>query len=296
VAADLAAHGWRLERALTDNGSVERVQRTILEECWRPSFAQSLVPKLTGLVREASSLSGWIAAVLPYDGSNQRSESRVERVKAVANFGFADAIRPWLELRGMLRWAQGNSEGEIRGQSVVSPNEQARQRITLQVRAFQVEQEPGPNIEASLDRVVDALRSFPDLSLLPTLATLRFDLQFIDPYGLPFHELVARIKEVLLAPIDLAVAATDIQVVLDEAIDGGATNHHQIGPMTPDQLNTQLLAYRRTDLPAQFLFVGLGRTITNPGAFSLDVIADLGAEFSEWAGGRAESIAALVRR
>jgi transposase InsO family protein len=83
VAADLAAHGWRLERVLSDNGSefrssefgatiaelgarqtfiragrpatnggVERVQRTILEECWRPSFARSLVPKLTGLVRD----------------------------------------------------------------------------------------------------------------------------------------------------------------------------------------------------------------------------------------------------
>jgi transposase InsO family protein len=83
VAADLAARGWRLERVLTDNGSefrsaefgralvglgarqtfiragrpatngaVERVQRTILEECWRPSFARSLVPKLTGLARD----------------------------------------------------------------------------------------------------------------------------------------------------------------------------------------------------------------------------------------------------
>jgi transposase InsO family protein len=83
VAADLAASGWRLERVLTDNGSefrsgvfgdtvrelgatqtfiragrpatngaVERVQRTILEECWRPSFARSLVPKLTGLTRD----------------------------------------------------------------------------------------------------------------------------------------------------------------------------------------------------------------------------------------------------
>ena len=83
VAADLAAHGWRLERVLTDNGSefrsaefgatiadlgarqsfirpgrpatngaVERVQRTILEECWRPSFARSLVPKIGGLARD----------------------------------------------------------------------------------------------------------------------------------------------------------------------------------------------------------------------------------------------------
>lgn len=83
VAADLAMHGWRLERVLTDNGSefrseafgravhelgatqtfirpgrsatnggAERVQRTILEECWRPAFARSLVPKLGGLVRD----------------------------------------------------------------------------------------------------------------------------------------------------------------------------------------------------------------------------------------------------
>ena len=83
VAADLRMAGWRLERVLTDNGSefrsaefgrtvhelgarqtfirpgrpttngaVERVQRTILEECWRPSFARSLVPKLGGLSRD----------------------------------------------------------------------------------------------------------------------------------------------------------------------------------------------------------------------------------------------------
>ena len=83
VAAELRSHGWRLERVLSDNGSefrsgvfgdtvrelgarqtfiragrpatngaVERVQRTILEECWRPSFARSLVPKLTGLTRD----------------------------------------------------------------------------------------------------------------------------------------------------------------------------------------------------------------------------------------------------
>jgi transposase InsO family protein len=86
VAADLASWGWPLQRALSDNGSefrssdfgdtirglgatqtfirpgrptsngsVERVQRTILEECWRPSFARSLVPKMGGLARDLES-------------------------------------------------------------------------------------------------------------------------------------------------------------------------------------------------------------------------------------------------
>jgi hypothetical protein len=36
---------------------VERVQRTILEECWRPAFARSLVPKPTGLGRD---LAGYL--------------------------------------------------------------------------------------------------------------------------------------------------------------------------------------------------------------------------------------------
>jgi transposase InsO family protein len=34
------------------NGCVERVQRTVLEECWRPTFARSLVPKYTALHRD----------------------------------------------------------------------------------------------------------------------------------------------------------------------------------------------------------------------------------------------------
>jgi transposase InsO family protein len=83
VAAELAAAGWQLEAVSTDNGSefrshefvdtldqlgieqrriragrptsnghVERLQQTILEECWRPTFARSLVPKLTALAND----------------------------------------------------------------------------------------------------------------------------------------------------------------------------------------------------------------------------------------------------
>ena len=31
------------------NGCVERVQQTILDECWKPAFARYLIPKYTGL-------------------------------------------------------------------------------------------------------------------------------------------------------------------------------------------------------------------------------------------------------
>jgi transposase InsO family protein len=103
VAADLRSHGWRLERVLTDNGSefrsgvfgdtirdlgatqtfiragrpatngaVERVQRTILEECWRPSFARSLVPKLTGLIHD-------LAAYLRFYNEERAHTGRLTR-------------------------------------------------------------------------------------------------------------------------------------------------------------------------------------------------------------------------
>ena len=83
VAQDLARAGWRLERVLSDNGSeftsrdfrqvvgelggrctriragrpqtnghVENLHKTILEECWRPSFARSLYPAFTALRRD----------------------------------------------------------------------------------------------------------------------------------------------------------------------------------------------------------------------------------------------------
>lgn len=82
VAADLARCGWRLERVLSDNGNefkgafsttltslkarqtriragrpqtnghVENLQKTILDECWRPAFARALYPTLSGLKRD----------------------------------------------------------------------------------------------------------------------------------------------------------------------------------------------------------------------------------------------------
>jgi transposase InsO family protein len=83
VARDLAQRGWRVQAVMTDNGSefrgrefdqtlrqlparhifirsgrpqtngcVERLQGTVLEECWKPAFARYLIPSLTGLERD----------------------------------------------------------------------------------------------------------------------------------------------------------------------------------------------------------------------------------------------------
>jgi transposase InsO family protein len=116
VAADLASRGWNLERVMSDNasefrsttfqatvaklgaqhtfiragrpqtnGCVERVQQTILEECWKPAFARYLIPKQTGLSSTSSATSGTttpngpIPAAGPGAGPQSRSSGRPSR-------------------------------------------------------------------------------------------------------------------------------------------------------------------------------------------------------------------------
>jgi transposase InsO family protein len=90
IAAELKAAGWRLERVLSDNGNefnlpdfpatlntlgvrhsriksgrpqtnghVERLHRTILEECWRPAFARFLRVRYRGLKRELETYTAY---------------------------------------------------------------------------------------------------------------------------------------------------------------------------------------------------------------------------------------------
>ncbi len=112
VARCLEAAGWTLRRVTTDNGSefraqqfrttahdlgaehacitagrpqsngcVERVQRTKLEECWRPTCARALVPKLTTLRRD-------LAGYLRYDNEDRPNTGHFARGRTPADIVF----------------------------------------------------------------------------------------------------------------------------------------------------------------------------------------------------------------
>ena len=99
VAKELRGAGWRLERVLTDNGNefqrptftgalerlgarhsrikpgrpqtnghVERLHRTLLEECWRPAFARFLQVRYRGLQRELAASLDYYNYERPHDG------------------------------------------------------------------------------------------------------------------------------------------------------------------------------------------------------------------------------------
>lgn len=118
VARDLRDAGWELERVSTDNGSefrnhvfdeglerlgvvhtlispgrpqsngfVERVQRTILEECWKPSFARYLVPKYMGLRRELARYLETYNHDRAHNGRLTRGRTPAEVLGAAKMFG-----------------------------------------------------------------------------------------------------------------------------------------------------------------------------------------------------------------
>ena len=103
VAKELSEAGWHLERMLSDNGNefrgefskltaklnarhtyiragrpqtnghVERLHRTILEECWRPAFARYLQVRLTGLRQELEIYLDEYNNRREHDGKNTRA-------------------------------------------------------------------------------------------------------------------------------------------------------------------------------------------------------------------------------
>jgi transposase InsO family protein len=108
VAKELQAAGWKLERVITDNGPefgrrafdaalpadvahtqiragrpqsnghVERLHRTILEECWRPAFARYIYVRYAGLRRE-------LAAYLDDDNYRREHHGRITQGRVPAD-------------------------------------------------------------------------------------------------------------------------------------------------------------------------------------------------------------------
>jgi transposase InsO family protein len=112
VASELRDAGWQLQRVLTDNGNefgrrqfdqrlpdgvshtqirsgrpqtnghVERLHRTILEECWRPAFARFLFVRYSGLKRH-------LASYLHYYNHQRAHTGRITQGRVPADLVYA---------------------------------------------------------------------------------------------------------------------------------------------------------------------------------------------------------------
>ena len=219
----------------------------------------------------------------------------MDLVTVVLRLEFVEAMRPWLELRDLFRVAGEQQTAEIQGQPVVVLRQQRKERITLQIRGLVFEQETAKSLVQAVGQSLALVDQLNQVSPIPRLRFTRLDAMFVEAYQLPFHELLARTKEEFFRPQALVSAATDIGLTLDIA-DGDETNHMQIGPMMPPQLQADFLVFPRDRLPAQFLFISLGRsrTIADGYPYERDVLEIFLKQTTQWQSTESQAIAASI--
>jgi hypothetical protein len=181
----------------------------------------------------------------------------VQLVKTILYIQFATAISPFLGLRDLLRIASGNPTVELQGQPIIVDRQNLKERVVLAVRALTLEQEGDNPLEERLVRALEVLRLAQEVLPFPTINKVRYDSMSIEPYALPFHELVALMKNRFFRQGPIVEVATDVGMTFDQH-DGEVVKHTQFGPMESAQLRTTFLRWQPEKLPDCFAFLNLG--------------------------------------
>ena len=213
----------------------------------------------------------------------------MDLVKTVLRLGFSTASRPWLEIRDILRVAGGDQTAEIQASPLVIDRPQQRQRIIVEVRAAALEQEAPQSADSSLARAIEIMSRLNEASEFPTLSQIRYDAIFIEPFSLPFHELLMRLKGRFFRPNALVESATDIGFVLDIHENEGI-KHISLGPMEAEQLRSQYLRWPPEDIPETFVFVGLTCESKAETQFGTESLRDFLKTAAEWQTTEAKTI------
>jgi len=108
---------------------------------------------------------------------------------------------------------------------------------------------------------------------------------------MPFHELVALIKDRYLRPGSLVDVATDVGLIFDRQ-EGAVLKHVNIGPMEKRQLNTMFLVWPRDDIPEPFSFANLGYQEDRETPFDVNHLSAVLDASARWQSEQAEGISA----
>ena len=219
----------------------------------------------------------------------------MELVKATIGLRFSEASRPWLEMRSIIRDVGENPSAEIGGTSLILDLKDKRQRVVLQVKAFEFIQEGMNSIEDSIDTAVDKLVKSNSASKLPQISQIWYDSIFIESYALPFHELLLLMKDRFFQPSALVDPTTDIGLIFDQ-IEGDVLKHSQAGPMEKEQLLRMYLHYGRDQVPDNFVFLSLRYQQNKEFAFDADYVRKFLQAAGQWQTHQAKSVFSYVKK
>jgi len=219
----------------------------------------------------------------------------MELVKATIGLLFSEAFNPWLEMRSIIRGVGENPSAEIEGSPLILDLKHKKQRVVLQIRAFEFIQEELKSLEDSIDTAVDKLVKSNSASKLPQISQIWYESIFIEPYALPFHELLFLMKNRFLQPSALVEPTTDIGLTFDQ-IEGDVLKHSQTGPMGKEQLLRMYLHYARDQVPDNFIFLSLRYQQNKDFAFNADYVRKFLQAAGQWQTHQAKSVFSYLKK
>jgi len=219
----------------------------------------------------------------------------MELVKTIIKLQFSEAIRPWLEMRSMMRGVVENPKVEIEGTPIIMDLKEKKQQVVFQIKRFEFIQEGMKSIEDSIDIAVDKLVKSNSASKLPNIGQISYESIFIEPYAVPFHELLLLMKNRFLQSSALVDSTTDIGLIFDQ-IEGDVFKHYQIGPMGKEQLLKMYLHYGRDQVPDNFVFLSLLYQQNKDFAFDADYVRKFLQAAGQWQTHQAKSVFSYLKK
>jgi hypothetical protein len=231
---------------------------------------------------------------LPYL-TEVEARQEMELVKTVLRLSLSEALSPWLGMRDIVRVLGEAPKSEIGGSPVTMDLEKKKQRVSLHVRAIELEQEGISSIEEHSAVVLDKMAEADKASKFPEVRKVSHEAMFIESYGAPFHEVLVLVKQRFLRPSELVEVSTDVGIIFDQA-EGATVKHYEFGPMAKEQLESVFLRWPGDKLPESFVFLHLKYEQTRAFTFEREYLKGFLKVANEWEVGQAQWVFGEVRK
>ncbi len=218
----------------------------------------------------------------------------MELVKTVLRLSLLEALNPWFEMLRMLRAFGEDPNVNIQGPPVIIDLKEKKQRFALHIRAIELEQEGISSIEESTAVALDKMAQGNELSKFSEVRRVWHEAMYIEPYALPFHELLILVKNRFIRASELADASTDVGIIFDQA-EGDIVKHYEFGPMAKEQLLSVFLNWPKDDLPDNFVFLHLKYEQNKAFTFEREYLRKLLEAANEWEVSQAQWLFSYLR-
>ncbi len=218
----------------------------------------------------------------------------MELVKTMLRLDLSEAFDPWIELRGMIRELGESPKAEIQGPPLTMDLKEKKQRLVLGVKAIEFEDEWVSSIEGSSAVALDKMVEGNKVSKFSEVKRVWHQAMFIEPYALPFHEVLILVKDRFLQRNELADASTDVGIIFDQA-EGDMVKHCQFGPMAKEQLLSVFLNWPKDGLPDNFIFLILKYEQNKAFPFEREYLKKFLEAANEWEVSQAQWLFRYVR-